>query len=298
MSKENYIKPTSDTDIDNKQSLLDIPSSNVEFIETPADDGSPNIAYSGFSDDDLSNSIPPDFPNLKLPPIKPNENLKSILKNPKNKKKKNKISFEEGDISEEDKEEIRIKEIILKGKLDTFKSVFTSRLLNVSNYDEKDILLKKHKKDIAARQKEIHTWSTRGENVRTTGWSFEPDDPNERIRTEEQKTRLPKCEAKIYRQRIKYETRIDTLTEQHNNLTAQEVRLESEIKMQKDKVKEKPIPSFVRKLVLKSLTSHTKKIKQLKEVSFQKINCKSALDQQIFEQKNHQAKYPTYYKNV
>lgn len=285
MPKENYAKPTpnvSDNNLDNTSNPLVLSSSNINFKETNPDDD--------------RNSKTSDFLNHKLIPS--NQNLKSILKNPKHKKKKHKISFEEGNISEQELENLRIKEIILKGKLDTFKSVFEYKLLNVNDLNEKHILLKKHKKDIADRQREIHIWSTRAENVHTTGWSFEVDDPDERVRTKEEKTRLPKSEGKIHRQKVKYETRIDTLRAQYQDLINQEAKLESEIKMKKNKVKEKPIPSFVRKLILKSLPSHTKKTKQLKEVLFQKTDCKTALNQQIFEQKNHQAKFPTYYRDI
>ena len=284
------------------EEMSDNNNSSVKFIETPTHQNTPNIAYSQWSNidnDDDEDSDPSELsklPQYTFEDVPPTPNLKSILKNPKDKKKKNKISFEKGNISKQELEQLRIKEIILKGQLDTFKSVFGSKVLNANTADEKLALLKKHRKDVENRQKEIHSWSTRRENVLTTGWSFTQEDPDERTRTAEQKNRLPKPEGKIHRQKVKYQTRIRALTMQYQDLTNQEVRLEEEIKIQKNKVKQQSIPSFVRKLVLKSSSSYTKKIKQLAEVKSQKEDCATSLYQQKFEQKNHKSKFPTYYQ--
>ena len=171
-----------------------------------------------------------------------------------------------------------------------FKSVFIQNTENALELDlnEKQILIKKHKKDIATRQKEIHTWSTRAENIYTTGWSFPQKYIGERIRSIPERIRLPKDQIRVHKYKIKCETSI-------RNLGLHIKQLEKEILNIENILEEKRCLYFKNNIDLSLSSSYKKTLKKLEEIESLKSKCCINFNDLKIKQKKHMVKYPIYY---
>lgn len=233
-----------------------------------------------FVDDDYSD--PSDL--LKLPQytfekIDNHPPIKGILRNPKELYKEKSVSFKEGCIPEQKLIKCRKKVTIKTEKLHKFKSVFEK---NGIAFD------KDYRKTLKNYYKPIYTWSTRLENVYTTGWSFPQQDPRERRRTLEQRPFIPLSQKKVQNYKIKCETSIRSLGIQINELEKKEIYLETlleEIKLE----------NSINQNHLSLNSSYITALKKLKETQLLKNSCSLEFNDLKIKQKEHIKKNPIYY---
>ncbi|MDK2802115.1 MAG: hypothetical protein KFW09_01920 [Oscillospiraceae bacterium] len=242
-----------------------------------------------FIDDDYSD--PSDL--LKLPQytfekIDNDPHVKGILRHPKELYKEKSLSFKKGNIDKSNLKQCHQKINEKTEKLVKFKSVFNRNIENKADSNEKDILLKKYRKDIAQHQKEIHTWSTRAENVYTARWSFKQKYKNERIRSIEEKTRLPKDQIKVQKYKIKCETSI-------RNLGLHIKQLEHKILNLENLLEGKRRLYSINKIDLSLSSSYKKNLKKLEKTKLLKSSCSENFNDLKIKQKKHMMKYPIYY---